>query len=125
MLQLPLIVVDASTDVYFYRNTEDLSRDLEAIDVRNGEYRVYDLNAQPGELLVESRVVQRLPTFLGGGMRLETVVVRPSSAPPEPAELVRALNKALDNLPDKTPGPRPSTLPALFDLAISKYGYSP
>ena len=125
MLQPPFIVVDKSTDLYFYRAIEDVSRDLEAVDVRNGEYRFYDCNACPAELGVEPTIVLRLPAFLGGGLPGEYVKVGPSSAPPEPLELICALNRALDNLPEELPEPRPSTLPELINLTISKYGYSP
>lgn len=59
----------------FYRTAESLELDLEAVDVRKGEYRAFDAQGQILSLSIEQRTTKKTPWFLGGDWKAEFVCV--------------------------------------------------
>lgn len=124
MLQPPFVAVDKSGDVYIYSSPSEITRDLEPIDVENGEYRLYDSKGAIAGLIVQRALVRDAPWILGGKVWRETVSIEESSQPLAPEDLCIALNKALDFQPNP-PQERPANLLELILLAADVLGYSP
>lgn len=124
MIQPPFVVVEKSGDISFYRHSFDLVRDLEPIDVKNGEYEIYDRSGAVVVPMVDSILVRSRPFFFGGDLRREAVLLRPWPGPAAPDALALALNRALDATPG-APDDRPAELAKLIQLAASTLGYSP
>lgn len=107
------MVVEKHGEVSIYRHAVDLVRDLEPIDIRNGEYEIYDRSGATVVPMVD-KVSQPH----------EKVVLRPWPGPQAQEVLARALNRALDAVPG-APTQRPAALSELVELAAVELGYSP
>jgi hypothetical protein len=88
-ITLPIIVVEGA-DVAFYASVDAAERDLEAIDVKRGEYRVYDAEGRVLDLEVQSSGKSGLASLLVPNV--ESVCVRVlDDLPSRPDELRRSL----------------------------------
>jgi hypothetical protein len=63
LMKLPLILLDTGGEVTPFSSAEKVSRQLEAQDVRDGEYRLFDSSGVEFELSAES---DSSPVVIGG-----------------------------------------------------------
>lgn len=89
----PPIIVDARGDVSIYESAEDAQRDLEAIDVRNGEYAFFDAEGSILRGVIVPRFARGILKYL---MPIEVVALELASEPGGgAAELRRVLTEFL------------------------------
>jgi hypothetical protein len=106
MLNPPIFVVDRDgSDMRAYLSEEDVTRSLEAIDVRRGEYLAYD---------VDGRLVRL------GADRSRVTIELAEQAPGHAADLERALRNYLTAVGDSAGEDRSYDLPALVQKFLSK-----
>ena len=73
MLKLPLLVVDADGRLDIFRTPQTMSSRLEAIDVRAGEYRVFDCTGVEYAVVAESDTA---PVLVGSAIGDDPALVR-------------------------------------------------
>ena len=121
MIQPPL-VVDSGGDISLFRDARALERGLEAIDVQNGEYVVYDSEGRLVALTTEE-----VPTrVLFGLLRGKAEAVRIASAEPEPAhasELGAKLRAFLERLGEEA-SLSATSLPELIERLRERAGFT-
>lgn len=121
-MRLP-IIVNEHGDISIYRSVEQAERDLEAIDVQNGEYVAYDAQGQP---LVLSVVVEEKAGPLGLFPRhIENVrMTEDPTAKADEAGLRALLVQFLDRAGISLNDVRDEELSSFVNALVEKIGYS-
>lgn len=121
-MKMPIVAVDSGGDLCFFKSIEAAERYLEPIDVRAGEYEVFDAEGQRLELGIDQKTTQRLPRFLGGDWTVDVTRIRSSEKASAPDLLRAHLLEGLSRLGIVPPAA--IDLPSLVRLAVDHWGYS-
>ena len=84
----PPIIVHARGDVSIYESVDEAQRDVEAVDVRNGEYEFYDSEGRVLRGVVVPRATWGLGKYLPPN---EDVKLEPVSEPGAATEVLRSV----------------------------------
>jgi hypothetical protein len=115
----PPLVIRSSGDVFFCRSIEAAERELEAVDVRHGEYTGYD---RDGRLLLIDVITETVPIFFGlGTAAIERV--RIGVAEKEPTHMAEARAAVLGYLDRIGIGTRGMSDLTLAELIVESQPY--
>jgi hypothetical protein len=116
----PPIVASEGTDLWFYDTVVAAERDLEATDVREGVYEVFDSRGRPLDLTIERR---EKPSALLGPTHVDFVRLRArTSAQPAPDYVRNKILQYCARVSLSGEAPVEASLPDLLRWAQSRFG---
>jgi hypothetical protein len=115
----PPIVAREGGDLWFYESVEEAERDLEASDVRDGVYEVFDSRGYPLDLVIEER--ERRSALLGRTSAELVRVQRRLGVEAVEAYVREKIVNFCATLPEPIEVPSGKTLPELVVWARSRF----